>query len=380
MKKCIAVLGAGMVGRTIAMDLSTKFDVISLDISEANLQKLQQMGFEGQTLSCDLSDSTQYDTFANLADVFVCAVPGFMGFNVLKQIIPLGKHIVDISFFPEDARMLDALAKEHGVTVVTDAGVAPGLSNMMLGYCNAQFSIDSFVCYVGGLPCERFLPFQYKAPFSPVDVIEEYIRPARIKRNGKEIVLPALSETEQLHFKNIGTLEAFNSDGLRSLLHRFPHIPNMLEKTLRYPGHAAHIQFLKDAGFFSSELCMINGISVRPIDVATQILTSQWKLNENETEFTVMQIDVYGTQNNRPVHAQLYVYDETDTLKHQSSMSRTTGFTCTATLQALLSNRFSNGLIFPEEVAAVDGVFDYVLAYLKDRNVGVEMNINVSAI
>ena len=54
--------------------------------------------------------------------------------------------------------------------------------------------IDSFEYYVGGLPKNPKPPFNYKAPFSPVDVIEEYIRPARMKVNGKRITRSALSE------------------------------------------------------------------------------------------------------------------------------------------------------------------------------------------
>ena len=112
------------------------------------------------------------------------AVPGFMGYKTLEAVITAGKHVVDISFFPEDALELDALAKEKGVTVITDCGVAPGMSNFILGRYNAEMNVTAFECYVGGLPKERKPPFEYKAPFSPVDVIQEYIRPGKIGREG----------------------------------------------------------------------------------------------------------------------------------------------------------------------------------------------------
>src|SRR6185503_12264879 len=145
--------------------------------------------------------------------------------------------VVDISFFPEDALLLDKLAKQKEVTAITDCGVAPGLSNLIIGRYNEEMKIDSFECYVGGLPKERIPPFQYKAPFSPVDVIQEYIRPARLVENGKLVIKPAMSDKEILHFDEAGDLEGFNTDGLRSLVTTMKHIPDMKEKTLRYPGH-----------------------------------------------------------------------------------------------------------------------------------------------
>jgi lysine 6-dehydrogenase len=121
----------------------------------------------------------------------------------------LVKNIVDISFFPENALDLDELALSKGVTAVVDFGVAPGMMHFILGYHNKTMQIDSFTCYVGGLPVERTYPYEYKAPFSPIDVIEEYTRPARLVENGKVVTKPALSEPELLYFKEIGTLEAF---------------------------------------------------------------------------------------------------------------------------------------------------------------------------
>ena len=120
------------------------------------------------------------------------------------------------------------------VTAIVDFGVAPGIPNLLLGYHQNTMKIDVYKCYVGGLPKKRTMPFQYKAPFSPVDVIEEYTRPARYVVNGEIVVKEALSEPEFLEFDEIGTLEAFNTDGLRSLLFT-NDIPNKIEKTLRYP-------------------------------------------------------------------------------------------------------------------------------------------------
>ena len=186
------------------------------------------------------------------ADLVIGAVPGFMGFATLKAVIEAGKNVVDISFFDEDPFELDALATANGVTAVMDCGVAPGLSNMVLGYHAARMTVESFRCMVGGLPVKRSWPWQYKAPFSPIDVLEEYTRPARLVENGEVVVKPALSDPQLVEIEPVGTLEAFNTDGLRTLLVTMS-VPDMAEKTLRYPGHIDMVRVLRDNGFLDKE-------------------------------------------------------------------------------------------------------------------------------
>src|SRR5690242_14483279 len=234
----IAILGAGMVGQAIALDLTKEHTVTSFDLNASSLEELKKRNEAIKTVPADLSLFTEYSNWLSPFDIVVTAVPGFMGYKTLEAVINAGKNVVDISFFPEDALQLDALAKEKNVTAITDCGVAPGVSNLVIGRYNEIMEIESFECYVGGLPKVRKKPFEYKAPFSPIDVIEEYTRPARLKENGQIIVKPAMSEIELMDFDEVGTLEAFNTDGLRSILFTMPHIPNLKEKTLRYPGHA----------------------------------------------------------------------------------------------------------------------------------------------
>ena len=127
-------------------------------------------------------------------DLVVCAVPGFLGFETLKSIIEAEINVVDISFFSENSLELDALAKEKNITAIVDCGVAPGMDNIILGHYNEKMKLTDFECLVGGLPKVKKWPFCYKAPFSPVDVIEEYTRPARYIENGKMITRDALTD------------------------------------------------------------------------------------------------------------------------------------------------------------------------------------------
>lgn len=362
----IAVLGAGMVGRAIALDLSKQYRVTSFDNNAANLEELQGMDSSIKVVPADLSQYDQYADWFSPFDIVVTAVPGFMGYQTLEAVIRSGKNAVDISFFPEEALQLDALAKERQVTVITDCGVAPGMSNLILGRYHACMKIDAFECYVGGLPKKPLPPFFYKAPFSPADVIQEYIRPARMVEGGRIVTKAALTDREILFFEPVGKLEAFNTDGLRSLLHTMPGIPEMKEKTLRWPGHLELIIGLQQAGFFDTQTMRIRDTAISPLELTSGILLKAWKYGPGETEFTIMKVIIRG-EGKEIVYD---LYDEYDPETKQSSMARTTGYTCTAAVNLLIRGLFNEKGIFPPElVGCRQECFDYVMEYLKERKV-----------
>jgi saccharopine dehydrogenase-like NADP-dependent oxidoreductase len=240
------------------------------------------------------------------------------------------------------------------------------MSNYIIGRYNQEMKVESFEIYVGGLPKTRKKPFEYKAPFSPVDVIEEYTRPARIMENGHIVVKPALTELEWMEFGELGTLESFNTDGLRSLLFTMSHITNQKEKTLRYPGHVDQIIALREAGFFSEEPIMVNGQAITPIQFTSRILFNEWKLGEDEEELTVMKVIVRG-KGRTVTYSMLDRYDPVTRI---SSMSRSTGYVATATINMLAAGLFDEKGVFPPElVGKHKACFDFVLQYLAERKV-----------
>ncbi len=371
MKK-IVVLGAGMVGRAIALDLSAEHEVHSADIDQKALDRLHETGHVTVHRE-DLSYRTKLQQLVKPFDLVISAVPGFMGFKTIETVIRCGKDLVDISFLPEDVLPLDGLAKENGVTAITDCGVAPGIPNIIAGYYNHRHKVTRFEYMVGGLPSERTLPFEYKAPFSPCDVIEEYTRPARFVENGQLVTKPALSDAELINFPGVGTLEAFNSDGLRSLLFTLPGIPFMKEKTLRYPGHIHKIMLLRDAGFFSREPVSINGNFLTPFEVTSEILKKSWFLNHNEKEFTIMRINISFQEEEQQREVVYNLFDTTDEMNGISSMARTTGYTCTAAANMMISGLFDRKGVFPPELIGIDQQnFDFIFGYLAARNVNLD--------
>ncbi|MGD8566817.1 MAG: saccharopine dehydrogenase C-terminal domain-containing protein [Gammaproteobacteria bacterium] len=366
----IIILGAGRIGRTIAMDLAEQHNIQALDIDAHKLDALQESNNAIDVRQVDLLSARSIGKAIEPADLVISAVPGDMGYHTLEAIIQNGKNVVDISFFPEEVLQLNELAKQHDVTAIVDMGIAPGMSNLILGYHDIAMNIDSFFCAVGGLPKNPVPPFNYKAPFSPVDVIEEYTRAARLIVAGKPLTKPPLSDIEPIELPKAGSLEAFNTDGLRTLLTTMRHIPNMVEKTLRYPGHAQLIKALAQAGFFNKEPLTEISSFVRPLDVTVNLLNKQWYLEPKEEEFTVMRITICGKENGTAVCYQYDLYDEYDSNTDTTSMARCTGYACNAAASLILEQGYKHeGINPPELIGKIPAHFDFIMNYLNNRGV-----------
>lgn len=371
----VIVLGGGMVGSTMGADLCNEYEVTIADNNAERLKHLKSL-FNIKTQIVDLN-TTDLAELIKEFDLVIEAVPGHMGFETLKKIISAGKDVVDISFFNEDPFELEKLATAKKITAVVDCGVAPGLCNIILGYHNELMKIESYECFVGGLPFKRIPPYEYKAFFSPIDVIQEYVRPARMIENEKLIIKPALSEPEIIDVEEVGKLEAFNTDGLRSLL-KTMKIPNMIEKTIRYPGHISLMKIFRETGLFSEEEIKINGQPIRPLDLTTKLLFPFWKPEEDEDEFTFLKVIIKGEENGVRKEYIYEVFDRYDYKTNTSSMARTTGYTCTSVARLVLQSKLKNkGICPPEYVGAIPGYYDQIINMLKQKNINVKLAENI---
>ncbi|GBE30719.1 lysine 6-dehydrogenase [bacterium BMS3Bbin04] len=367
----ILVLGAGLVGGPMAIDLAqnSEFAVSIADLNSDALSKLNKP-HPIETIQTDLSRPEDVKALVGDYDIVVNAVPGFMGFQTLKSVIEAGKDVIDIAFFSEDPFQLNELAKEKGVTAVVDCGVAPGMSNILVGHVDSLLdSTEKVLIYVGGLPVVREWPYEYKAPFSPIDVIEEYVRPARYVENGELVVRMALSEPELIDFPEVGTLEVFNTDGLRSLA-KTMNAPNMKEKTMRYPGHIEKMRLLRETGFFSEDEIEINGSRIRPIDLTSKLLFPKWEYAEGEADITVMQVTVEGSKSGKKLRYRYDLIDRYDAATQTLSMARTTGYTATMAVRMLAKGIYTRkGLSVPEYVGAQPECVEFILNGLRERGV-----------
>lgn len=366
----VAVLGGGLVGTPMALDLNKdkNISVKLADISKDRLKRAQSEGVDCQQMN--ILEENNLEDFVRDADYVINALPGEVGYQSLKRAVLAGKSGVDIAFYPEDFSELQEIAIEKGVSWVVDMGVAPGMSHLLAAYGTTQLDkTHDIKIYVGGLPKDTHSYWQYKAPFSPSDVIEEYTRPARFVRNGEEVNMPALSETEILEFPVVGALEAFNSDGLRSLIKSL-NVKNMIEKTLRYPGYVDKINVLKETGLFSSNEKVINGVNINPLAFVSNLLFDQWKLGEEDVDFTIMQIRVKGLLNKEEKTIVFDLYDEYCPSTRIHSMARTTGYAATSVLSCMMDGLFNlPGVHPPEMLAFHENLVLEILDRLKKRGV-----------
>ncbi len=377
MSKKIIVLGAGLVGLPMAYDLAqdSEFEVSVADIDSSKLSSIKKSNIK--TIVADLKDSDTLKKLLVPFDIVVNAVPGFMGFECLKNCIEAEKDIVDIAFYPEDVFELSDLAKSKNVCVICDMGVAPGMSNLLTGYAASKLDrVTTANIYVGGLPKLRTKPWEYKAVFSPSDVIEEYTRPARIVRNSKIVTVDPLTEIELLEFNKVGTLEAFNSDGLRSLLFTIK-ADNMSEKTLRYPGYAEKIKLLSENGFFKEDKIEVKGRMVSPLELTSKLLFDTWKLKANEEDMTIMRIVVDGIKDGANTCYTFDLYDEYCNNTGVHSMARTTGYTATTAVR-LLAERvyYQVGINLGEMLGKDEKVVEFMLEGLKNRGINYKTKIS----
>jgi len=370
------ILGCGRIGKLIARDLAADKDttVIAVDANPGAILGLERLGIEATT--ADLSDAATVARMVEGADVAVNAVPGFMGLATLSAVVDAGVPAVDIAFMPEDPIVLDDAARTAGIPVVVDFGVAPGLSNLLVGHGARRLdTTERARVLVGGLPKRRCLPWEYTIPFSPVDVLEEYTRPARLVEHGEEVVRPPLTERELVDLPRVGTLEAFNSDGLRTLI-RTMDIPHMAEKTLRYPGYAEKVELLAFTGFFSTTPINVGGVSVKPMDLTARLLFDAWRLREDEDELTVMRVEVEGTLGGAPTRLTWDLYDETDREGGATSMARCTGIPAALMARAVADGRFTRpGVHAPEQVAADDALVAWLLDEIVLRGIHLDEHI-----
>jgi len=367
------VLGAGMVGAVVAADIAAddRFEVAIADRSDENLARAAAHRMERcDPVVADLADPAVVHRLAAEADLVLGALPSHLGYRAVEAVIEAGKPYSDISFMAENALKHDAKAKNAGVACVVDIGVAPGMSNLLAGAAAHRMErCDRIEIYVGGLPVERRWPFQYKAGFAPADVVEEYTRPSRIVERGEVVVRPALTEPELMDFPRIGTLEAVNTDGLRTLADTLD-VPNMVEKTLRYPGHYELMRIFRETGLFSKEPIEVSGQRVVPLEVTSALMFPKWTYEEGERDLTVMAVIAEGVLDGKPARIRWDLYDEYDPVQKATSMSRTTGFPCAIVARLLHEGKITTpGVLPPEKLGAVPGVLEAVFEELGKRGV-----------
>ncbi|ACJ15914.1 Saccharopine reductase [Thermococcus onnurineus NA1] len=350
----VLVLGAGNVGRAIAWDLRDEFEVWVGDRSEERLNSVKDFA---ETVKIDASNFDSLVETMKSFELVVGALPGRFGYSSVKAAIKAGVDMVDVSFMPENPLELREEAEKAQVTVIFDAGFAPGLSHILMGRIWQEIDeLKEGYIYVGGLPREPRPPLYYRITWSPKDLIEEYTRPARVIRNGN---VTAVDPFEKIERVTVGDFEfeAFVSDGLRSLLESVK-AEKLEEWTLRWPGHLEKMKVLRELGFFKSEHID------KTLEVITPLMTYE------SPDFSIMQVVGRGILDGKKKEIGYLLYDEEK--EGFTSMARVTGFTAAIVARLVAEKGCIFGVIPPEILGMRIDTFTRITEELAERGITLE--------
>jgi len=372
----VIVLGCGNIGSVIAKDFTDSIDGAEVVVADSSRERAEAAASSIRGATPTTLDATDYvglvETIRGF-DLVIGALPGDYGYQALKAAVEAGISMVDISFTPEDPLELDREAEKAGVTIVPDCGVAPGLSNMLVGYGASKLDrIREAHIMVGGLPEQAVPPLGYTITWSAEGLIDEYVRGARIMEGGRVVEVPALSGLEEIEFPGVGNLEAFYTDGLRTLLYTIPGVESMWEKTLRYPGHVEKIRLLRALGFFDDEPVAVGDTKVSPRIMTARLLErSLWKPEVGD--ILAMTVEVAGERRGEEARYKFYLLDRFDEEKKVTAMARTTAYTASIVAQKLaMGDIKEKGVVPPEKLGMDEVFFKGLLSELRDRGVKVE--------
>ncbi len=242
----IHIFGFGNIGYAVADALSKlKYNFLIIDKDPEKVKIARKLGYEA--LKLDLLKSS----ISNV-NFGATALPGPIAYEVVKKLLMSGINLADVSFYEGDIWELENYISNN--IYIPDAGFAPGITNVMVGYSyNIMGGLDSAYIYVGGLSYEPDDLLGLALTWSPVDLIDEYIREASYIEDGKVKYVDPFARTGVIDLDNLGKFEYFITDGLRTLINTFyGKVREMYEFTLRYPGHLEKMYFLRKLGILTN--------------------------------------------------------------------------------------------------------------------------------
>lgn len=356
----IALIGAGMMGRAVAHDLLQNGSLEELclaDTDERNLRGLSDWLDDGRvkTEDVDAADEEAVANWLNGCDVLVSAVTYRFNPGLARASIAAGCHFVDMGGNNDVVAAelaLDAPARERGVTVIPDMGLAPGLVNVLTRRAEELLDrLDEVKLLVGGLPQRKRGEWRYELVFSAGGLLNEYREPCRVLRGGKVVTVPPLTEVETLDDPDLGGLEAFHTSGGSSTLPLTyaGKVKTLEYKTLRYPGHAKLVRALFELGLDGEEPVNVDGRLVIPRRLLESLITKN--LAGDGRDLVILYGEFTGERNGGPMRLSCRLLDYADGERGLTAMMRCTGFPVAVTAQMLADGRITARGALPPEMA-----------------------------
>jgi len=374
----IIVLGCGNIGSVAAQDLAESLpsaEIVMSDINKARAeQAASKIGRDNVSwIQTDASNLSELENALRKFDLAVGALPGAMGYRVCKASVSAKVDIVDVSFMPEDVMSLNKAALKAGVCILPDCGMSPGLGSMLVGHAASKLDqVESVHMLNGGLPEKPVPPLAYVTTWSVKDLIELYTREVKIVKEGKVIQVEAMTGLEEITFPRVGKLEAFYTDGLRTLLHTLKGAKDMWEKSLRYPGHVEKIKLLKTLGFFDEKPIEVDNLKVPPREVTAKLLERKLR-RPDVSDIVAMLVEVRGLKDGKRIAYTYQMLDRYDRKRKVTAMARTTAYTTSVVAQLVAKKAIEEkGVIPPEKIGMNEKLYKKFMGMMKKRRIVVK--------
>lgn len=354
------VLGAGLQGSACAYDLLQNPDVTEVRLADIRIHELEPFlaPYSGKRLiptPLDVRDEEAVQGLMRESDAVMSALPYYFNYDMAVCAVDSGVHFCDLGGNTEivfKQKTLHERARADGVSVVPDCGLAPGMVNILAEFGIRRLdTVDAVRIYVGGLPQHPEPPLNYQIVYSLEGVLDYYTTLSWVLRGGKRTRVKALSEREPVEFPApLGTLEAFHTaGGLSTMAFRYEgRIPTMEYKTLRYPGHAALMESIRELGLLDLQPVDVKGHRVVPRDAF--IATVGPRLTKpHGKDLVALRVVAEGTKTGKPTRVGWELLDYFDEQRGISAMERTTGYSLAVTGVMQASGEVEAGVHTPDE-------------------------------
>lgn len=374
----IIVLGCGKIGSVAAKDLAESLPTTEIVMADADKNRAEEAASNISQdnvswIQTDASNPHELAKTIKQFDLAVGALPGWLGYQACKASVLAKVNMVDVSYMPDDVMTLNKGAVKAKICIVPDCGMSPGLGNILVGHAVSKLDhVESVQMLNGGLPEKPVPPLGYVVTWSVKDLVDMYSRKANIVRESKVVKVEAMSGLEEITFPGVGKLEAFYTDGLRTLLHTLKGTKNMWEKTLRYPRHVEKIKLLKTLGFFDEKPVEVENLKVSPRELTAILLERKLKRPEIP-DIVVMRVEVEGLKDGKRVMYTYQMLDRCDKRRRITAMARTTAYTASAVAQLLAKKAIEEkGVIPPEKLGMNEKLFRKFVGMMKKRGIRVK--------
>jgi lysine 6-dehydrogenase len=374
----VLVVGCGNIGSVAAEDLARNVKSVEVIVADNDKTRAkavaEKIGTENVSWKqIDVSNHKELTNTLKDSDLVMGFLPGKLGYGFAEACVAAGKDLVDVSYMAENPLDLNDKALKNDVTIVPDCGLAPGISNVLVGHAVSKLDVvETVQIMVGGLPEKPIPPLGYSITWSPESLIDEYTRKARIVKMGKIAEVEALTGLEQIAFPGFGKLEAFYTDGLRTLMYTIK-ARNMWEKTLRYSGHADKINLIRALGFFEEKEIEVDGAAVSPRKLTAKLLGQKLRRSEIK-DVVALEVGVAGIKGQKRVKYLYRLLDYCDAKQGVTAMARTTAYPASIVAQLLVKRRVEEkGVVPPENLGMRGEIFEAFLNELEKRGVKIKV-------